>query len=166
MSDPIRMTAHAIGAAVDFNEIDAEDKFVDAQSYDALAADLVHMETCYNEEHAAAINLTADLARCRAANVYDGNAHRRVSELEAREALLVADIGHLGSLIRGLEVALRKYGDHTIACDSRREFYKGPGRNCDCGWTDKLTGGLGMTVNNDKTIMAAAEKSAQREVGK
>jgi hypothetical protein len=41
VSDPIRMTAHAIGAALDFNEIDAEDKFVDAPSYDALAADLV-----------------------------------------------------------------------------------------------------------------------------
>lgn len=27
--------------------------------------------------------LAADLARCRAANVYDGNAHRKVAEFEA-----------------------------------------------------------------------------------
>lgn len=62
MSDPIRMTAHAIGAAVDFNEIDPEDVFIDSPSYDALAA---------------------ELARCRSANVYDGAAHKRVAELEA-----------------------------------------------------------------------------------
>ncbi len=40
MNDPIRMTAYAIGVAVDFSEIDAEDVFVDAPSYDVLAADL------------------------------------------------------------------------------------------------------------------------------
>jgi hypothetical protein len=44
VSSPIRITAHAIGAALDFNEIDAEDKFVDAPSYDALAADLADMK--------------------------------------------------------------------------------------------------------------------------
>ena len=38
MSKAIRMTAYAIGAAVDFNEIDREDVFVDAPSYDALQA--------------------------------------------------------------------------------------------------------------------------------
>jgi hypothetical protein len=43
MTDPIRMTAHAISGELDFNEIDAEDVFVDAPSYDAVVAELAAM---------------------------------------------------------------------------------------------------------------------------
>lgn len=50
MNDPIRMTAHAIGAALDFNEIDAEDMFVDAPSYDALASQLAEVQSMRNAE--------------------------------------------------------------------------------------------------------------------
>lgn len=50
MNDPIRMTAHAIGAALDFNEIDAEDMFVDAPSYDALASQLAEVQSLRNAE--------------------------------------------------------------------------------------------------------------------
>jgi hypothetical protein len=44
MSNAIRMTAHAIGAGVDFNDIGADDMFVDAPSHDALAAKVAALE--------------------------------------------------------------------------------------------------------------------------
>jgi hypothetical protein len=54
--NPIRMTAHKISGALDFNEIDAEDKFVDAPSYDALAAELA----IFKAMHARIVTETAD----------------------------------------------------------------------------------------------------------
>lgn len=72
--------------------------------------------------------LEAQLERCRAANVYDANAHRRVSELES---------------------ALRKYGDHAVACASRSGHFKGPQYGCDCGWTTALLGGFSAETSYD-----------------
>jgi hypothetical protein len=61
--------------------------------------------------------LAAELARCRAANVYDANAHRRVSELEA---------------------ALRKYGRHIERPNLCRavNFFASERGACTCGFSD------------------------------
>jgi hypothetical protein len=55
MGNAIRMTAHTIGAAVDFNELDAEDVFVDAPAHDALARRVRTLEDALRRLEAACI---------------------------------------------------------------------------------------------------------------
>jgi hypothetical protein len=59
-----------------------------------LAAELAaaHIQCAHNQ---LTINALGDeLARCRAANVYDGEAHRKVSALEAENAKLRIEIAY------------------------------------------------------------------------
>lgn len=51
--------------------------------------------------------LTAELERCRSANVYDGNAHRRVAELDA-------DLAQAHARIAALEAQLTYAGVHAL----------------------------------------------------
>jgi hypothetical protein len=61
-----------------------------------LEAEVQRCEDCECSPTARVKELEAQLERCRAANVYDGNAHRRVSELEALQVWVEDKDGHCG----------------------------------------------------------------------
>lgn len=80
-------------------------------------------------------SLAAELARCRAANVYDGNAHRRVSELEAA----------LRRIMRGVDCSEQSYEYAKEALGSEAETA------CEHEWEPvKVTGDNGVIYNCKK----------------
>jgi hypothetical protein len=72
------------------------------------------------------------------------------------------------SRIASLEAALRKYGDHTVACASRRGHFKGPQYECDCGWIEQLTSGFKAETIPEQykdisRVVAEAEEDPMRK---
>jgi hypothetical protein len=72
---------------------------------------------------------------------YDGLARDLVRCKQEHNSQAAVLDGYV-SRIAQLEAALRKYGDHTVACASRRGHFKGPQYECDCGWIEQLTSGF------------------------
>jgi hypothetical protein len=125
VSDPIRLSVGQIYDQYARSILDKKDLFVDAPSYDALAASLN-----------AALQDRNDECRLRQ------GAEKRYAEGFDRIVTLAADRDshqreaiRLLTRIRDLEAALRKYGGHRVIC-----AYVDREAPCDCGWEVALSG--------------------------